>query len=155
MTKEQDQKIVAAKQALVSMIGNFISRTQASVMADILRGEERLDMAERILAIWERIKAMPQSYGNEGKPSSEIMCELHYFHRGGDVWLTEKDMGQAQEWTPVTPQQQAYGLCDLGEPELGYVSLEELFACGFELDLYWTPKSLKDVQTERRNRGYN
>jgi len=40
-----------------------------------------------------------------------------------------------------------FGLCDLGFPELGYVSLDELESVGVvERDLYWEPKSLCEVR---------
>jgi hypothetical protein len=43
-----------------------------------------------------------------------------------------------------------FGLCDLGFPELGYVSLKELEAvCVIERDLYRTPKTLRDVRLAR------
>ena len=44
----------------------------------------------------------------------------------------------------------AFGLCDLGEPELGYVSMEELtsfrgrFGLPIERDLHWTPRPLSE-----------
>ena len=46
----------------------------------------------------------------------------------------------------------AFGLCDMGYPELGYVSLDELstlkvkMGLGIERDLYFTPKTFDDLQ---------
>ena len=46
----------------------------------------------------------------------------------------------------------AFGLCDLGYPELGYVSLDELsnlkvkMGLGIERDLYFTPKTIDELQ---------
>ena len=46
----------------------------------------------------------------------------------------------------------AFGLCDLGYPELGYVSLDELsnlkvkMGLGIERDLYFTPKTFEELQ---------
>ena len=46
----------------------------------------------------------------------------------------------------------AYGLCELFEPELGYVSLRELtdlrltFGLRIERDLYWTPRPLSQCR---------
>ena len=46
----------------------------------------------------------------------------------------------------------AFGLCDLGYPELGYVSLDELsnlkvkMGLGIERDLYFTPKTFDELQ---------
>lgn len=49
-----------------------------------------------------------------------------------------------------------FGLCDLGYPELGYVSLNELasvrcppFGLGVERDKFWSPKPLSQVRAER------
>lgn len=156
MTKEQDDKIASAKKALVTMFGNFIGRTQAAVLGDLLRGEERLAIAEQILSVWETIQAMPVTYGNEGKEMKDVTVQLHYFLGGMDVWVTEKDYGEAREWTPVTPQMQAFGLIDLnGEPDLGYVSLQEVTQAGMELDLNWTKTDLESIYKKARNRGYN
>jgi len=46
----------------------------------------------------------------------------------------------------------AFGLCDMGYPELGYVSLDELsnlkvkMGLGIERDLYFTPKTFNELQ---------
>ena len=46
----------------------------------------------------------------------------------------------------------AFGLCDLGHPELGYVSLDELastrvsMGLGIERDRWFTPKSFEELQ---------
>ena len=46
----------------------------------------------------------------------------------------------------------AFGLCDLGYPELGYVSLDDLsnlkvkMGLGIERDLYFTPKTFDELQ---------
>ena len=46
----------------------------------------------------------------------------------------------------------AFGLCNLGYPELGYVSLDELsnlkvkMGLGIERDLYFTPKTFDELQ---------
>ena len=46
----------------------------------------------------------------------------------------------------------AFGLCDLGYPELGYVSIDELketdvgFGLKIERDMYFTPKKLSELK---------
>ncbi len=69
----------------------------------------------------------------------------------GTWYLTELD--------PVTNI--AFGLCDLGSPELGYVSINELasvrvgFGLGIERDLHFkADKTLSEYAEEARNRGY-
>lgn len=45
----------------------------------------------------------------------------------------------------------AFGLCDLLEPEMGYVSIDELqemklpYGLGIERDLYYIPKEFSDI----------
>lgn len=57
----------------------------------------------------------------------------------------------------------AFGLCDLGmgEPEIGYVCLDELAGLkllaglGIEQDIHWTAsKTLREYATESRKLGY-
>lgn len=45
-------------------------------------------------------------------------------------------------------QLQAFGLADLfGDGgELGYISIEELKSVDAEFDLYWTPKTLREIK---------
>jgi len=42
-------------------------------------------------------------------------------------------------------QLQAFGLADMGSPELGYISIVELLQKGVELDLHWTQKKLSEI----------
>jgi hypothetical protein len=49
-----------------------------------------------------------------------------------------------------------FGLCDLGFPELGYVSLNEMrgvrgaLGLGIERDLHWRPMTLREVRPTLR-----
>lgn len=44
-------------------------------------------------------------------------------------------------------QHQAFGAANLGYgAELGYISIEELKENNVELDLYWTPKPLSQIE---------
>lgn len=151
----QEENLKEAKKALVAMLGTFMGQQQVAVLADGLRGEERYGIADQVLSVWKRIKEMPQTYETRPWSADKTLCELHYFLSDFNAWITEKDMGANQEWTPVTQQLQAFGLIDLGEAELGWISIQELVSNGFELDLNWTPKSLATVQRAARNRGYN
>lgn len=153
--QEQSAKMLQAKKALTSMAWTFIGQAQLKVLSDGLRGEEWEGIADLILNAWKRIKEMPQTYETSEWGAEKTMCELHYFRGNYDAWITEKDMGANQQWTPVTQQLQAFGLIDMGEPEVGYISIVDLLQNGFELDLHWTPKSLAEVSRQARNRGYN
>jgi len=56
-----------------------------------------------------------------------------------DWYITERDM--------ETDQLQAFGLANLGYGgELGYISIEELKSSNVEIDLHWTPKTLREVK---------
>jgi hypothetical protein len=86
---------------------------------------------------------MPKLYATENVPEADKIVRLHYFIGGSDWWLVEVD------WTEGT----AFGYCDLGHGEWGYVHLPELeavavgpFGQPVERDLHWTPKPWKEVQ---------
>ena len=89
---------------------------------------------------------MPKTYEAD---TPDALAYLHYFSpwRGGDWWITEKDMGD--DGTGAGRQIQAFGLARLWETELGYINLEELQALPLvELDFYWKPKSIRKIQEE-------
>jgi hypothetical protein len=76
---------------------------------------------------------------------------IHIFnpYGGGDWYLSE-----------VTDDGVAFGLCDIGYPELGYVDLEELrnirigvagVKLSLEMDKYFEPKELTLIKEERKN----
>ena len=74
------------------------------------------------------------------------MVHVHLFNPSsiGDWWITEGSR-EGEDFI-------MFGLCDLGLPELGYVSLDEMLAVrgplglGIERDLHWVPKTLREVR---------
>jgi hypothetical protein len=84
-------------------------------------------------------------YAQEGKGEDAIV-HIHYFNPAGqgDWWITE---GGREEDDFIM-----FGLCDLGYPELGYVSLNELqsvkgpFGLGIERDLHWRKRTLRECR---------
>ena len=74
----------------------------------------------------------------------DAIVYLHYFKGNMDWYITEKDMIEEE-------QNQAFGYADLGLGfgELGYISLIELAENGVELDLHWTPKTLREVKEKK------
>ncbi len=82
---------------------------------------------------------MPKTYEQDGKGDDAVVY-LHYFRGDMDWYITEKDM--------EAEQHQAFGLADLGMgfPELGYINISELIDNNVELDLYWEPKTLREVK---------
>ena len=118
----------------------FIGNAQAQALGIVLRGEERQFFQDKVCDIAALVTSMPKTYEQDGKGDQAIV-HLHYFASGLANWyITERD----QE-----PEQlQAYGMVNLGYgDEKGYISLLEITNCGAELDLYWTPKTLKAVQS--------
>jgi len=91
-------------------------------------------------------KSLPALYSQEDNPDPDVV--LHYFNPlgQGDWFITEG------EWRDEDFLM--FGLCDLGYPELGYVSLSEMenvklkWGMGIERDLHWTPKPLSEVRAK-------
>ncbi len=75
----------------------------------------------------------------------EAIVYVHFFNPCGlgDWWITEGS-DEGEDFI-------MFGLCDLGCPELGYVSLNEMLAVrgplglGIERDLHWQPRTLREV----------
>jgi hypothetical protein len=118
---------------------NWMPALQRMVLVKSLKGEEKMFFVELLTGLRERIEAMPKSYEQDGR-GYEAIVYLHYFQAGMDFHITEKDM------TSDTEQSQAFGLANLGYGgELGYISIDEIVENGVELDLYWSPKMLKEI----------
>ena len=120
-------------------ISKFLPQGQLQVLRNNTRGEEGDFFIEKIAEVAEIIRTMPATYQQDGKGDTAV-AHLHYFIGGCDWWITEKDM---EGGTP-----QAFGLASLngGEPELGYISIDELVLLAVELDLYWTPRTLAEIR---------
>jgi len=113
----------------------FIGTSQLSAIADCMRGEEKQYFFDKAVEMADTINTMPKTYETDGQGLNAI-AHLHYFHSAGFDWyVTETD---------IEPEQlQAFGLCN---GELGYISIVEILSCGAELDLHWTPKTLKEIK---------
>lgn len=128
---------IAAANARLERLRRFIGRSQRQAIRHGLDGEEGGHFADILADFCAIVAAMPKPYDTENQGENAIV-HLHYFKGGCDWWITERD-SSAQ-------QLQAFGLASLGyEPELGYISIDELLAEGVELDLYWTPCPLADI----------
>ena len=90
---------------------------------------------------------LPPLYAQE-MAGDHAIVHLHLFNPCGigDWWITEGSR-EGDDFI-------MFGLCDLGFPELGYASLNELLAVqgplglGIERDLHWKPKTLREVREE-------
>ncbi len=83
---------------------------------------------------------MPETYGQNGMGDQAVVY-LHYFCNAGDFYITEKDSDPDGDG-----QIQAFGLADLGYPELGYISIQEIISAGVELDINWSPVTLEQIK---------
>lgn len=127
----------------LALLRRFISPRQMRALHFCMRGEEKQFFIDKLAELAATIAGMPITYEQEGK-GEEAIVYLHYFAGGqGNWYITEKDVETAEE----PGQHQAFGLADLfGDGgELGYISIVELIRNGAELDLYFKPRTLREV----------
>lgn len=135
--QESSNAGVTSGQRVLVDLRDFMGHAQRNAIKQALLGEEREFFLDKLESLAGRIRSMAQTYDQDGK-GDQATAFLHYFRGGCDWYITEKD--RAGE------QLQAFGQADLGYgPELGYISLVELLACGVELDLHFTPCTLADL----------
>lgn len=120
----------------------FVSKAQRSVMVQNARGEEGQFFIDKMKELKNLFQTMSKTYEQDGK-GKDAIAYLHYFKNGCDWYITERDMEQEQL--------QAFGLACLNGnyPEIGYISIVELLSVGAELDLYWTPKTIREIEKEK------
>ena len=133
----------------VRVLRPFLPKEEFSVMTLYAnRGSDKLAYQEKLLELANRIETMPITYQQDGKGDDAIVY-LHYFRRGSDWYITEKDMEGGVE--------QAFGwACLNGDVEnagIGYISIAELTELGVELDLFFTPCPLREVKAGREHRA--
>lgn len=141
-------EIRSAKYALGTDLAPFMPYRQRITLQALLHGEEGPALADIVLAMQERIRAMPKTYETDGQ-GKDAVAHLHYFRGSVDAYITERDMGNGPD---DQAQQQATGIVSLygggaKDGELGYVSIEELIENNVELDLYFQPKTLRELQS--------
>ena len=131
----------------LTMLRRFVPGAQLNLLLQFTGGEEKQHFLTLLAELAARIKAMPMTRGTESV--DDPIVHLHYFRGNVDVWITERDIGDGRCPKGLGPQHQAFGYVDLGYgPELGYVSLPEIFSTRVELDLNWTPKPVSQVLRE-------
>jgi len=123
----------------VSLI--LMGKSQRSVVLSNCRGEEGEFFQAKLQELEQVFTTMPKTYETDGQ-GYQAVAYLHYFSSNSDWWITELDMEDEQL--------QAYGLACLNgdwmNAEMGYISLQELVEHNVELDLYWTPKTIKEIK---------
>ncbi len=130
---------------------HWMGRSQRMAIAQVIRGEEGDYFAELLANLKGWIEKMPKTYETGRQDVENKVVHLHYFGGSVDAWIVERDVGDSFVQAEIGPQHQAFGpitLCgeSIGESEWGYISIQELIDNGIELDLYWTPKPVKEVK---------
>lgn len=119
-----------------------VPKIQQKTIRSCFKGEEGRWFRERMEQLNEILSDVPNLMEQDGK-GDEAIVYLHYFNAmgSGDWWITE-----------LNPQtREAFGYADLGYPELGYISIEELVQLPtIELDLHWKSKTLGEVKRKIR-----
>lgn len=123
-------------------LNQFVGREQLAAMRETCRGEEGQYFRDMIIDLKKKIAAMPGPYESEGK-GDDAMIALHYFRGDSDWYIMERD--------PLDgPQLQNFGFVCLHNDsiyaEFGYSSIEELIKYGVELDLYYTPQTVREIK---------
>lgn len=122
----------------IKILEKFIPTDELKTIIGNIKSEEGTFFYDKINEMADLIKNMPVTYEQDGKGDNAI-AYLHYFKGGMDWYITEKDK--------ENEQLQAFGLvfmCD--DAELGYISIIELLKNNIELDLYFEPKTLKEIK---------
>ena len=130
---------------------NFMGRTQRQALLESLRGEEAEGIADLVINVAARIEGTPVTYNTEDVKSEDKVLHLHYYKGGIDAWIVERDVGDESSGDGKGVQRQAYGKITVfndgfNGAEWGYVSIEDLIKNGVSLDLYWTPRTCKEMK---------
>jgi hypothetical protein len=125
----------------LQLLRQFIGRSQLAVIREGIMGEEGQFFADKLSEIYGIIAGMPKTYETQDMPNP--LAYLHYFYGNCDWYIFERD----QE----AEQLQAFGWANLGDDqnaELGYISIKEIIDFGGELDLFFKPISLAQIQAK-------
>lgn len=131
---------------------NFISYPQRLCLLEQLRGEEGECVGDLVLGIVRNIQETPKTYETESIDTQDKVVHLHYFGKGVDAWIVERDVGDALEGDGLGQQLQAFGkITTQGQgwkdAEWGYIDVDTLIRLGIEIDLYWTPQTVREIES--------
>ncbi len=133
-----------AKSAMV-YLKKFIGVRQLNAISTEMRGEEKQFFFDKVVDLESFIKKMPKTYDQDSL-GDKAKAYLHYFKGNMDWHITERDMEDDQF--------QAFGMANLGHGgELGYISIDELIKNNIEIDLYWTPKTIRVIKGGKDDDG--
>ena len=139
-----ENSLVLAKRAMYDL-RPFIGRKQLELLGEhMLSKEEGLHWQDKVLEIQNTIMKMPKTYQQDGL-GMDAVVHLHYFVGGANWYITERDKSGDGSL-------QAFGYANLfgghGNGELGYICIYELIQADVELDLYWEPKTLREIKDQ-------
>lgn len=147
-------KLYEAKELLngAHWMAHFVSYPQRLFHLEQLRGEEGEAIADLVIHLAKAIEATPVTYTTNFIDTPNKVVHLHYFGKGVDAWIVERDIGDTQEGTGKGEQTQAYGKISLqGEgwdgAEWGYIDIATMIRLGVEIDLYWSPSTVREVDS--------
>ena len=130
---------------------NWISAQQRWILRQLLDGEEGAHFVKVLSELRSRIEAMPKTYETSHLATDELTVALHYFAGHIDSYIIERDAGDAPGGDGLGKQIQAFGRQSLfGEGwkggEWGYINIDGLLAFNAEIDLYFTPRKVGEIQ---------
>ncbi len=141
-TEEPKTEAESGLKSKLEAIKGFMGEAQYSILKSAINKPDN-EFEDVINELYQTITTMPKTYEQDGKGNAAV-AYLHYFKGNSDWWITEKDK--------EAEQLQAFGLASINgyEPELGYISIEELKSVNAELDFYWTPKTIGEIKGEEK-----
>uniref|UniRef100_A0A6H1ZYP5 DUF2958 domain-containing protein n=1 Tax=viral metagenome TaxID=1070528 RepID=A0A6H1ZYP5_9ZZZZ len=129
-------------------LNQFIGRSQLLAIRSACKGEEGEYFRQMIGRLKNQISTMPKTY-DSSEMGDEAPVTLHYFSRGSDWYIIEKDAGSPDDEIQGI-QSQAFGFAclngDTNNAEFGYISIQELIENGVELDLYYAPETVGSIK---------
>lgn len=123
-------------------IKHFVSLPQLYVIRQNQKGEEGEFFLEKEAEIQNIIDTMPGPREQDGKGELAV-AHLRYFGSLGHCFILEKDVDDGEG------QIQAFGYLNFGHGgEYSYINIKELIENGFEMDLFYTPKTMGEILGE-------
>lgn len=126
---------------MLSLLKYFVPYPQLDVVRMLTRGEEGRFFSQKIRELYETINTMPKIYETQNQ-GDEAIVHLHYFGRGYDLFITERDTSLEQK--------QAFGYTYVQSERSGFLAYVDVnnfiqFADA-NLDLHWKTISLKECK---------
>lgn len=128
-----------------SELNYFIPKLELKTLKSNIKGEEREFFIKMLDELNQRVKDMPGPYKTDDIETDDKIVQLHYFSGSSDWYIVERDSSKEQL--------QAFGYVilngDTQNAEWGYVPIAELLDIPqVELDLYFKPKTFKELNLE-------